>query len=55
MKTAEDLRALLQRIDHRSYPAYKDLRGSYNFTDYILLYSTRIVNAFPKRKSRPAF
>ena len=36
MKTAEDLRALLQRIDHRSYPAYKDLRGSYDFTDYIL-------------------
>lgn len=36
MKTAEELRVLLQRIDHRSYPAYKDIRGSYDFGDYIL-------------------
>lgn len=36
MKTAEELRVLLQRIDHRGYPAYKDLRGSYDFADYIL-------------------
>ena len=27
MQTSNDLRALLQRIDRRSYPAYKDTRG----------------------------
>ena len=36
MKTAEELRELLRRIDHRSYPAYKDTRGAYDFGDYIL-------------------
>ena len=36
MKTAEDLRRLLERIDHRSYPAYKDTRGAYQFGKYVL-------------------
>lgn len=36
MKNQSDLRAQLRAIDHRSYPAYKDLRGSYDFGDYIL-------------------
>ena len=36
MKTAEDLRSLLHRIDHKSYPAYKDTAGSYQFRGYIL-------------------
>ncbi|MGN0141981.1 MAG: ABC-ATPase domain-containing protein [Roseburia sp.] len=31
MKTATDLRNLLKQIDHKSYPAYKDTRGSYDF------------------------
>lgn len=36
MKTDRDLRILLQNIDHKSYPAYKDTKGSYDFGDYIL-------------------
>ncbi|MDD2957676.1 MAG: ABC-ATPase domain-containing protein [Lachnospiraceae bacterium] len=31
-----ELRAQLERIDHRGYPAYKDLRGNYQFSDYTL-------------------
>ncbi len=36
MKSAEDLRIKLKSIDHRGYPAYKDLQGAYDFQDYIL-------------------
>lgn len=36
MKTAEDLKELLNRIDHRGYPAYKDTKGSYQFDFYVL-------------------
>lgn len=36
MKSSEDLRTLLERIDHRSYPAYKDTAGSYQFGGYVL-------------------
>lgn len=36
MKHANDLRQLLRQIDHKSYPAYKDTRGSYRFPGYIL-------------------
>lgn len=36
MKKAADLKRSIQSIDHRGYPAYKDLRGSYDFGDYIL-------------------
>lgn len=36
MKTDRDLRMLLQTIDRKSYPAYKDTKGSYDFGDYIL-------------------
>lgn len=36
MKTDRDLKILLQNIDHKSYPAYKDTKGSYAFGDYIL-------------------
>lgn len=36
MKQANDLRQLLLQIDHKSYPAYKDTRGSYRFPGYIL-------------------
>lgn len=36
MKTSSDLQKLLQSIDHRSYPAYKDTRGSYSFPQYVL-------------------
>ncbi len=36
MKSKEDLRQILHRIDHRGYPAYKDTRGSYQFGDYVL-------------------
>lgn len=36
MKTAGQLKSLLQEIDRRSYPAYKETRGSYRFEGYIL-------------------
>lgn len=36
MKTSTDLRELLNRIDHRGYPAYKDTRGSWQFEGYML-------------------
>ena len=36
MKTSDDLKALLQRIDHKGYPTYKDTRGSYRFDGYVL-------------------
>lgn len=35
MKTSSELEKQLKSIDHRSYPAYKDLKGSYDFGDYI--------------------
>lgn len=36
MKTSEELRRMLRAIDHRGYPAYKDLKGQYDFRGYIL-------------------
>lgn len=36
MKRSSELEILLKSIDHRGYPAYKSLAGSYDFTDYIL-------------------
>lgn len=34
--TQADLRETLRRIDHKGYPAYKDTKGKYDFTDYAL-------------------
>lgn len=36
MKTSAELRNHLRSIDHRGYPAYKDLKGQYDFGDYVL-------------------
>ena len=36
MKTSEELRNLLNRIDHKGYPAYKDAKGQYQFGTYVL-------------------
>ncbi|MBO5069518.1 MAG: ABC-ATPase domain-containing protein [Roseburia sp.] len=36
MQTQIDLKTLLQRIDHKGYPAYKDTKGSYDFRNYVL-------------------
>lgn len=36
MNTATELRTKLRNIDHRGYPAYKELKGQYSFGDYIL-------------------
>ncbi len=36
MKTPADLQHLLKSIDHRSYPAYKETKGTYQFPEYIL-------------------
>ena len=35
--TSNDLRNILQRIDHKGYPAYKETKGSYDFGDYTLI------------------
>ena len=36
MQTSAELKNLLQHIDHKGYPAYKDTRGSYEFPGYVL-------------------
>ena len=36
MHTAADLKDLLERIDRRGYPAYKDTKGAYRFPGYVL-------------------
>lgn len=36
MQSSSDLKSLLNRIDHRGYPAYKDTKGIYQFPGYIL-------------------
>ncbi len=36
MKSDRDLKSILERIDHRGYPAYKDTKGAYQFGNYIL-------------------
>ncbi|MCI5650082.1 MAG: ABC-ATPase domain-containing protein [Fusicatenibacter sp.] len=36
MQTANELRKLLTDINHKSYPAYKSLRGLYQFPGYVL-------------------
>lgn len=36
MKTSEELRSNLRAVNHKSYPAYKSLAGSYSFGKYIL-------------------
>lgn len=36
MKSHNDLRIMLRRMDGRGYKAYKDLKGVYDFDDYVL-------------------
>lgn len=36
MQSALELRNKLKAIDHRGYPAYKELRGQYDFKEYVL-------------------
>ena len=36
MQSSAELKTLLNRIDHRGYPAYKDTKGAYQFPGYIL-------------------
>ena len=36
MNTAEELKSAILRMDHRGYPAYKSLAGSWRFPEYIL-------------------
>ena len=36
MKRMSELETMLRSIDHRGYPAYKSLAGSYDFTDFVL-------------------
>lgn len=36
MQTSEELRNLLRKIDHKGYPAYKELKGRYQFDAYEL-------------------
>lgn len=36
MASAAELKAILERIDRKGYPAYKETRGSYDFGRYVL-------------------
>ena len=36
MNTAEELKSAILKMDHRGYPAYKSLAGSWQFPEYIL-------------------
>lgn len=36
MKTGEELKKLLHQIDHKSYKAYKELKGTYRMQGYVL-------------------
>ncbi|MCM1569415.1 MAG: ABC-ATPase domain-containing protein [Roseburia sp.] len=36
MRTDTELQSKLRSIDHRGYPAYKELKGEYDFRDYVL-------------------
>ena len=36
MNTSAELRNMLRQIDHKGYPAYKQLRGTYRFPEYVL-------------------
>lgn len=37
MKSGIDLKNELQRMDHRGYPAYKDLRGAWRMRDFVFV------------------
>lgn len=37
MKTATELQTKLRSIDHKGYPAYKELKGEYQFGDYVFI------------------
>ena len=36
MQSSEQLRELLHSVNRKSYPAYKSLKGTYQFKGYIL-------------------
>lgn len=36
LKNSQELRNMLQRIDHKGYPSYKQLKGTYQFEGYVL-------------------
>ena len=36
MNTSQELRNMLRQIDRKGYPAYKQLRGTYRFPEYVL-------------------
>ena len=36
MKTGEELKNLLRQIDHKSYKAYKEVKGIYRMPGYVL-------------------
>lgn len=36
MKTSTELQTVLKQIDHKGYPSYKQLRGTYQFPNYVL-------------------
>jgi predicted ABC-class ATPase len=47
VRTLEDLRRDLARIDGRAYPAYKDLRGCYDLGD-LTLHVDRVTPVCPR-------
>ena len=50
MQQATELKKQLQSIHRKSYPAYKSLKGSYQFGHYILLHLPHTsVSIFPAK------
>lgn len=37
MKSRDELKLLLEKIDHKGYPAYKETKGCYQFNGYVLV------------------
>lgn len=37
VKSSIELKKILEKIDHKGYPAYKETKGAYQFSNYILI------------------
>lgn len=57
MKQSADLKRLLTSIDHKSYPAYKDVRGTYDLIRIFYpstMYRVTRLRPLPRSVSRSA-
>jgi len=37
LENSADLKKILRRLDRRGYKAYKELKGQYDFSEYLLI------------------